>query len=65
MFEKREGMITVDKRTRVKGTGEVCADVPDYKEQTINMLKELNELDNRFWRQIYTIVHRHMEKRGR
>ncbi len=62
---KREGMITVDKRTWVKGIGEVCVDVPDYKELVINMLRELDESDNRFLIQIYTIVHRHMKKRGR
>ncbi|MEZ3426371.1 MAG: hypothetical protein K1W13_03055 [Lachnospiraceae bacterium] len=58
-------MITVDKRKRAKGTGEVCADVPDYKELTINMLREIDESDNRFLIQVYTIVHRHMKKRGR
>ena len=58
-------MITVDKRTWVKGIGEACVDVPDYKELVINMLRELDESDNRFLIQIYTIVHRHMEKRGR
>jgi len=65
LFGKREGMITVDKRTWVKGIEEVCVDVPDYKELVINMLRELDESDNRFLIQIYTIVHRHMKKRGR
>lgn len=57
-------MITVDKRTRVKGTGEVCADVPDYRKLIIDMLRTLDESDDKFLIQIYTIVHRHIEKRG-
>lgn len=61
---KREGMITVDKRTRAKDTGEVCVDVPDYKKLIIDMLRNLDESDDKFLIQIYTIVHRHIEKRG-
>lgn len=61
---KRKGMITVEKRTRAKGIGEVCVDVPDYKKLIIDMLRNLDESDDKFLTQIYTIVHRHIEKRG-
>lgn len=58
-------MITVDKRTQAKGTVEVCVDVPDYKKLIIDMLGNLDESDNKFLIQIYTIIHRHIKKRGR
>lgn len=57
-------MITVDRKTQVKSTGEACADGPDYKKLVIDMLRNLDESDDKFLIQIYTIVHRHIEKRG-
>lgn len=61
---KREGMITVDKNEKTKGAREACVDVPDYKKLIIDMLWDLKESDNTFLIQVYTIVHRHIEKRG-
>ena len=57
-------MITVDKNEKTKGTGEAYVDVPDYKKLIIDMLWDLNESDHKFLIQIYTIIHKHMEKRG-
>lgn len=65
MFDKRERMITVNKSEKTKGTREACVEVPDYKKLIIDMLWDLNESDNKFLIQVYTIVHRHIEKRGR
>lgn len=38
---------------------------PGYKELAIEMIRTVDESDNRFLKQVYTIVHRHLIKRGR
>lgn len=42
-----------------------CTGFPDYKALIIEMVQNIDEkTDNKFLIQIYTIIHRHIEKRG-
>lgn len=36
----------------------------DYREVVIKMVRKIDETDHKFLLQIYTIIHRHIEKRG-
>lgn len=55
-------MIAVDEREK---TGEYQIQEPDYGELIIEMVHKIDKTDTKFLMQVYTIMHRHIEKRGR
>ena len=57
-------MMTVDKEVQTGNTVDICTNAPDYRRLIIDMVQGMDESDNKFLIQIYTIVHRHIEKRG-
>ncbi len=58
-------MMTVGKEVQTGNTADVCVNTPDYKKLIIDMIQGMDKSDNKFLIQVYTIVHRHIEKRGR
>lgn len=58
-------MITVSRESWNGSAGEASANVPDYRKLIIEMVQNIDESENKFLIQVYTIIHRHMEKRGR
>lgn len=44
---------------------EYSVDAAGYKNLIIGMVKQIDNTDKMFLMQIYTIIHRHIEKRGR
>ena len=58
-------MMTVGKEVQTRNTVDVCVNAPDYKKLIIDMIQGIDKSDDKFLIQIYTIVHRHIEKRGR
>lgn len=57
-------MMTVGKEVQTRNAVDVCINMPDYKRLIIDMIQDMDKSDNKFLIQIYTIVHRHIEKRG-
>ena len=56
--------MTVGKEVQTGNTVDVCVNDPDYKRLIIDMIQDMDKSDDKFLIQIYTIVHRHIEKRG-
>lgn len=44
--------------------GDGRAEAPDYGKMIIELIEEMDESDYKFLMQVYTIVHRHIKKRG-
>lgn len=57
--------MTVSKEAQAGKVGEVCINVPNYKKLIIEMIQDIDKSEDKFLIQIYTIIHRHIEKRGR
>ena len=64
VWQKREGMMTVGKEIQTGNTVDACVNAPDSKRLIIDMIQDMDKSDDKFLIQIYTIVHRHIEKRG-